>query len=358
MTPHPEASKTAAPSRSSVKETRMTSATRDTVSPSAQTALEAPAGSPAGPRAVVTGAPRVFLACAASVLLHLADDNFLQPADGTSAGDHLLSGTVPMLVIAAGMFAYPRVRPGAQAIIAMVTALTGLVIGFIEASNHLFTVGLSGDDFTGLAAGAAGLVLAGLAARTLWRSRRRGPTRTRQYVRRTLRGALGLAVLTELVLPFAFGYFVTHAMRAGVADPELGAAHEDVTLTTSDGLELEGWYVPSKNGAAVIAFPGRTNPQPHTRMLVEHGYGVLLFDRRGEGASDGDGNMFGWGGTREIEAALDFLESRPDVDPRRIGALGLSVGGELMLEAAAADTHLAAVVSEGAGTRTLAEELF
>src|SRR3954471_2791916 len=232
MTPHPEASKTAAPSRSSVKETRMTSATRDTLSPSAQTALEAPAGSPAGPRAVVTGAPRVFLACAAFVLLHLADDNFFQPADGTSAGDHLLSGTVPLLVIAAGMFAYPRVRAGAQAIIALVTALTGLVVGFIEAGNHLFTVGLSGDDFTGLAAGAAGLVLVGLAARTLWLSRRRGPTRTRQYVRRTLRGALGLVVLAELVAPFAFGYFVTHAMRAGVADPELGAAHEDVTLTT------------------------------------------------------------------------------------------------------------------------------
>ena len=43
---------------------------------------------------------------------------------------------------------------------------------------------------------------------------------------------------------------------------------EDVTLTTSDGLRLEGWYVPSKNGAAMIAFPGRKNPQVHTRMLA------------------------------------------------------------------------------------------
>ena len=31
-----------------------------------------------------------------------------------------------------------------------------------------------------------------------------------------------------------------------------------------------------KNGAAVIAFPGRKGPQAHTRMLVRHGYGVLL----------------------------------------------------------------------------------
>ena len=147
------------------------------------------------------GAPRVFLGCAAAVLLHVADDNFLQPAAGMAAGDHLLSGGVPLLAIAAGMLAYPRVRAGAQASIALGMALTGVVVGFIEAGNHLFTIGPSGDDFSGLLAGAAGLVLAWLAVRTLWRSRRRGPTRLRQYVRRTVRGALGLAILTEVVLP-------------------------------------------------------------------------------------------------------------------------------------------------------------
>jgi uncharacterized protein len=308
-------------------------------------------------RAAVSGSNRVFLVCAAAVMLHIADDNFLQPARGTSAGDHLVCGVVPLLALAVGALAYPRVRAGARAVIALLTAVTGLVAGFAEAGNHLFAVGLSGDDYTGLAAGAAGLTLVGLAVRTLWLSRRQGPTRLRQYARRTVVGVLAVASLTEVIIPFAFGYVATHVMRAAVADPDLCAAHEDVTLTTSDGLELEGWYVPSRNGAAVIAFPGRTNPQPHARMLVEHGYGVLLFDRRGEGASDGDGNMFGWGGTRDIEAALGFLEDRPDVDPGRIGGLGLSVGGELMLEAAADDPRLAAVVSEGAGTRTLAEEL-
>jgi uncharacterized protein len=33
-------------------------------------------------------------------------------------------------------------------------------------------------------------------------------------------------------------------------------------------------------------------------MLVEHGYGVLLFDRRGEGAGDGDPHMLSWSGRR------------------------------------------------------------
>ena len=309
------------------------------------------------PTCSAPGAPRVFLAAAAAVALHIADDNFLQPREGMSAADHLLSGGLPLLAVGLGALAYTRVRAGAQAVIALLIAITGLVSGFLESGYHLFSVGLYADDYTGLLAGVAGVVLVGVATRALWRSRRSGHSRLWRYARRTGYGVVGVAVLLEVIAPFAFGYFATHALRAPVADPDLGAAHEDITLTTSDGLELEGWYVPSTNGAAVIAFPGRTNPQPHTRMLVRHGFGVLLFDRRGEGDSDGDGNRFGWGGTRDIAAALDFLEGRPDVDPGRIGGLGLSVGGELMLEAAAEDDRLAAVVSEGAGTRTLAEEL-
>ena len=132
---------------------------------------------------------------------------------------------------------------------------------------------------------------------------------------------------------------------------DLRVAYEDVKFTTSDGLELEGWYVPSKNGAAVIAFPGRNGPQAKTRMLARHGYGVLLFDRRGEGKSDGDPNSWGWGGDRDVKAAIDYLQRRPDVDPDRIGGIGLSVGGEMMIETAAETDELKAVVSEGAGAR-------
>ena len=90
-------------------------------------------------------------------------------------------------------------------------------------------------------------------------------------------------------------------------------------------------------------------------MLAEHGYGALLFDRRGEGASEGDPNLLGWGGDRDIKAAIDFLKGRPDVEPGRIGGIGLSVGGELLLEAAAETDDLQAVVSEGAGARSYRE---
>jgi dienelactone hydrolase len=170
--------------------------------------------------------------------------------------------------------------------------------------------------------------------------------------------ALAAVVGTYLVVaPFLASYVLTHTARAFVPADRVGAAHEEVSFTTADGLRLRGWYVPSKNGAAVISFPGRKGTQKPARMLARHGYGVLLFDRRGEGESQGDPNAWGWAGYRDVDAAVRFLQRRPDVERGRIGGIGLSVGGEMMLEAAARTDGLKAVVSEGAGERSVREFL-
>ena len=172
--------------------------------------------------------------------------------------------------------------------------------------------------------------------------------------RRAPLGVAGVLALFLVLLPIGLGYVTTHTARSVVPPDHLGVPHEDVRFTTADGLELEGWYVPSRNGAAVIAFPGRSGPQKQTRMLARHGYGVLLFDRRGEGRSEGAPNSWGWGGGKDVEAAVAYLEGRPDVDPDRIGGIGLSVGGEMMIETAATSGVLGAVVSEGAGAAATA----
>ena len=54
----------------------------------------------------------------------------------------------------------------------------------------------------------------------------------------------------------------------------------------------------------MISFPGRASSQKRAKLLARHGYGVLLFDRRGEGESEGDPNIFGWEGERDIHAAV------------------------------------------------------
>jgi fermentation-respiration switch protein FrsA (DUF1100 family) len=288
----------------------------------------------------------------AIVVLHVADDNFVQPNQGTGAGDHLVSGLVPIALLVGAAAYYPRLRAGARGATALLLGFFGVLVGS-EAVYYTRAVGPSGDDYTGLLSIAAGLFLLGLRAVTLWRSRRRDGSLWWRYGRRLIVTAGAVFVAVSFLFPIALSYVVTHTLRAEVPRADLGAAHEDVDLTTSDGLKLRGWYVPSKNGAAVISFPGRGSSQKHAKMLARHGYGVLVFDRRGEGESEGDPNLFGWQGERDVNAAVAFLQDRRDVDPERIGAVGLSVGGEMLIEAAAESTALKAIVSEGSSGRSV-----
>ena len=292
--------------------------------------------------------------CLGVIALHIVDDSFVQPQPGTSATDHLAGGLVPLGLLGLAAFAYPRLRPGWRAVLALLLGVFGLGTAS-EAWYYTREVGASGDDYTGLLVIPAGITLLVVGIVTLWRSRRLDERMPRRYARRTLLGLAGLVVGVVVVFPLVSSYGQTHIGRAVVPEADLGAPVTDVSFSTDDGLELQGWYVPSRNRAAVIAFPGRKGPQRAARMLIRHGYGVLLFDRRGEGDSDGDPNAVGWNGDRDIKAAIAFLRKRPDVDPERIGGIGLSVGGELMLETAAETDELKAVMSDGAGIRSVRE---
>ncbi len=289
--------------------------------------------------------------------LHVIDDSFLQPQPGTSAGDHLVAGLVPLVALLGLATIYSRLRAGARAAIAIPLGLLGIVGGVGEAGYYSLEAGPSGDDYTGLLALAAGLMLVGLGATTLWRSRRTDDKLPRRYLRRVMRSTIAAVAAYVVLFPFALSYVFTHSARAVVPAARLGAAHENVSFTTGDGLTLRGWYVPSSNRAAVIAAPGRAGSQKPARMLARHGYGVLLFDRRGEGESDGDPNAFGWAADKDLDAAVAFLQQRPDVDRNRIGGIGLSVGGETLLQTAAESDGLKAVVADGAGARSLREDL-
>jgi uncharacterized protein len=298
----------------------------------------------------------LFMVLTGLIALHVIDDSFLQPQPGTSAADHLVSGLVPLAALALAAAIYPRVRGGRQAGIALLVGFSGIVVG-IEAAYYTSKVGPSGDDFTGLLALAAGVALAGFGVVQLWRTRRPHGGLARRSARRA-----GLAFASVLgaflvLLPLGFAYVVTHVARPPVEEIDLGTAVvEDVELHTSDDLTLQGSYVASKNGAAVIVAFGRKGSQDKARMLARHGYGVLIFDRRGEGESDGDPNPYAWdGGEKDIVAAVEFLQERPDVDPERIGGVGLSVGGETFLQAAARHDEIKAVVSEGATARSGSE---
>jgi hypothetical protein len=293
----------------------------------------------------------IVTAALAVVALHVADDNFLQPAADTSPFDHLASGLIPLAIIGAAVALYPRLRAGARAATAAIFGALGLAAGF-PGLYHVYDGSASGDHWTGLAAIAAGLVLLAAAPVVLWSSRKTGGSRRRRYLRRA--GSVGIAAGTAavaflfVVFPIGFSYGYTHIGRTSASVDEVGLPHEAVTIRTSDGIDLSAAYVPSRNGAAVVVFPGAAALK-EARMIAGNGYGVLLLDPRGQGRSGGDNVR--WAGDRDLIAAAEYLQSRPDVDDGRVAGFGSSVGGELLLEAAAQSDAFAAVISEGAGLR-------
>jgi len=291
------------------------------------------------------------------ISVHVVDDNFLQPQAGISPADHLTSGLVPAAALVGSAVAYPRLRAGGRATLALAFGVVGMVIGATEPVWYGSRGGLSTDDYTGIAAVAGGLVLVGVGAATLWRTRRRDDRLFFRYGRRLLIAVGAGLGLFFVIFPLSLSYAFTHVARSTTASGDLGAPYETVAFEASEGLTLKGWFVPSKNGATVIVYPGKKGTQEHTRMLVRHGYGVLVFDRRGEGESEGDPNALGWGFDRDLKGALRYLRGRTDVDGPRIGGLGLSVGGEALLQTAAETKELKAVVSDGAGSRSVREDV-
>src|SRR5918999_1067741 len=100
----------------------------------------------------------------------------------------------------------------------------------------------------------------------------------------------------------------------------------------------------------------RTGPLDHAQLLRRHGYGVLLYDSRGRGESEGTPNAWGWGWEKDVDGALAFLAARPDVDERRIGGLGLSTRADVLIHVAPERRELRAVVSDGATAASLADQ--
>jgi len=166
---------------------------------------------------------------------------------------------------------------------------------------------------------------------------------------------LALVFILYVGFPVAMAIVAVWPANSQAGPPPEG--FKAVTLTTDDGVELAGWYAPTSNGAAVIVVHGagssRKAMKRQAAMLAEEGYGVLSLDLRGHGESGGRMNRLGWQGTRDIAAAVAFLGRQEGVE--RIGALGYSMGGEVVLGALGECPQIVAAVADGATRRSTQE---
>ena len=234
-----------------------------------------------------------------------------------------------------------RLRTGLRAGLAL---LLGVPMAFYGA---LHVVALSKDGFSvhdalGSLPLLLGLTLLAYAFALPWRHRGEGSWKSRLVAVPAL--LLGTFCL---LLPMCMGLYETHKWRGDVGSAP-SAAYRDVTFEASDGVELSGWFRPTANGATVIVVHGggsdRRGSVAHASMLARHGYGVLLYDARGRGRSDGRQNAWGWGWKHDVEGAIAFLNAR---GAGRLGALGLSSGADAIVQVAGTNRDLKAYVADG-----------
>jgi pimeloyl-ACP methyl ester carboxylesterase len=123
---------------------------------------------------------------------------------------------------------------------------------------------------------------------------------------------------------------------------------QDVSFRTKDGLLLRGWFAPGSNRDAVVFVHGlwanRVAFLAEAGALARHGHGVLVYDSRASGESEGHMATFGDRERLDIKGALDFLGGRSDVDPGKVGLFGCSVGGSAVALASAEDARVHAVL--------------
>jgi dienelactone hydrolase len=261
----------------------------------------------------------------------------------------LLVAAFTALLFAVQASATPR-RRGRLAVLAGIPAVA-IGVGFLP---HLAKGGPLAVQAATVVLIAAGLVLVAggtVLATRHWRS-----------VWRVACGAVvfvGTALATLVISPAVAATNVP-GVPLGADPSSVDLTYEEVALRTADGVDLAAWYVPSSNRAAVVLLHGagstRSDVLDQAAVLARAGFGVLLIDARGHGGSGGRAMDFGWHGDADIAAATRYLTTRPDVDPGRIGAVGLSMGGEEALGASGSNDVLSAVVAEGATARNAADE--
>jgi uncharacterized protein len=294
-----------------------------------------------------SGEPLIFGLATLLVLAHALDDAFVHRGPGIGLGQHALAGAIALVAAVGGLLAFPSLRPGLRAALAFCFGALAIVNGTLHVI-HVQKYGAGGSDVTGALAVVGGAVLVGLAVAIPWRHRGAG---SRPWLGRAV-AVPGFAIGAFFVLaPIGAGIVASHKWREPVGEPP-SAAYRDVSFEASDGLDIEGWYRPSENGATVLVVHGgssdRKGSVAHAELLARHGYGVLLHDARGRGESDGSENNYGWDWAKDIAGALAFLKRQDGVDPERIGALGLSTGADVLIEVAAERDDVKALVADGA----------
>jgi pimeloyl-ACP methyl ester carboxylesterase len=182
-------------------------------------------------------------------------------------------------------------------------------------------------------------------------------------------GVLGIAALS-VVPALGVAYRAYRQQRAvffperrpvAVSNAAAGIAGLQDVAFRSGAMELRGFYAPAQNRRAVLMVHGaggdRSSLLPEARLLASRGYGVLAYDLPGHGESGGE---IRWAEPERasVRAAIDWLVNNGGVDAQRVGALGFSLGGYILVQVAAVEPRVSALVLSGTPSDPVAQVRF
>ena len=169
--------------------------------------------------------------------------------------------------------------------------------------------------------------------------------------------AVALAVLAVAYLGislFVAVRFTTPNRQPAEHTPaDVGLAYREVSFESTDGVPLAAWWVPPADegmprAAVLVHGWGGDKSDRHVietaQIYARAGYGVLMLDLRGNGASGGERRTLGYTETHDVRGALAWLE-RQGFGPERVVLHGWSMGATTVVHSAP-ESGVAAVIEE------------
>lgn len=167
-----------------------------------------------------------------------------------------------------------------------------------------------------------------------------------------------LLLLLSAGIPTTAAWMLTTPARVFSMQQAPRVAYEKVMLPArTDGVQVAGWYVPHPSAQrALVLVHGKDESRSETfqghfaelaSALQQKGFAVLMIDLRGHGESAAAHLSFGVYEQRDVLGAVDWLKAKHFAD-KRIGVLGVSMGGAASLFATAQEPAIGALVTDGA----------
>ena len=171
------------------------------------------------------------------------------------------------------------------------------------------------------------------------------------------------ALVVFLIIPVVGKNTMLHPSRdleeMSFTPNELDMTYTNVTIPTSDGLDLKGWYIEPKDlndpdsNTTLIVLHGATHSKS---FMLDHygegfynvGYRMLFFDSRNRGESPNTDLGLTWGidEVKDIKAAVDFVKDQSEVNDSQVVIFAESQGAATLLFYAAEYNDVAAIIAD------------